>query len=289
MSAKLTLSIALVLALVGCSASPPEAVTNLLPQEGQTAVAGAFTATAEPVHAHPSEWDYEGERGPANWGGLTLKDKTNDCGATHQSPIDIVSGQADGAESLTLNYQPRNLITHNTGHTVQAEAGPEGPAGGFIELGGQRYSLQQFHYHAPSEHTLDGRQFDAELHFVHKLVGADGAPGDKLAVISVLLETGAENSALQPFLANLPAEVDARTDTGVTISAADLLPGSHQTFRYTGSLTTPPCTEGVSWIVMQTPVQISADQLTLLQNVFNGNTRPIQPLNDRSILADPAP
>ena len=123
---------------------------------------------------------------------------------------------------------------------------PEGYDKGYIVVGRERYNVTQFHYHAPSEHTLGGKSFAAELHIVHK----NAANDKQLAVIGILLEEGAENPAYQPFLSNLPKEENEEIP-GVEINVAALLPSSQTTFRYAGSLTTPPCTEGISWIVIE--------------------------------------
>ncbi|HRJ75587.1 MAG TPA: carbonic anhydrase family protein, partial [Anaerolineales bacterium] len=137
---------------------------------------------------------------------------------------------------------------------------------------------------APSEHTIDGKEFPAELHIVHK--NEDGA----LAVVGILLEEGRENSALNPFINNLPSEKSDVEDAGVTINANDLLPSIQTTFRYSGSLTTPPCSEGVSWLLMTIPVELSSEQLSTLESIFEeGNNRPVQPLNNRSLEEDSTP
>jgi carbonic anhydrase len=153
-----------------------------------------------------------------------------------------------------------------------------------MELDNTRYDVVQFHYHAPSEHTIDGASFPAELHIVHR-----NAEGD-LAVVGILLQEGTENAAYQPFTSNLPAEKTDPKDAGVKINAMDLLPSLQTTFRYSGSLTTPPCTEGVSWLLMTTPVALSARQLNALDSLFEGgNNRPVQPINDRALIEDNTP
>ena len=143
--------------------------------------------------------------------------------------------------------------------------------------------MVQFHYHAPSEHHIDGQAFAAEIHVVHK--NAEG----KLAVIGILLQQGTENAAFDPFVNNLPAEKTDAKDAGSKVNAADFLPAEQTTFRYSGSLTTPPCSEGVSWLVMTSPVEVSAAQLEKLLTVFEGNNRPLQALNERTPLEDSTP
>jgi carbonic anhydrase len=238
----------------------------------------ACAAQTEEAHAEPPHWTYEGEEGPEHWGEL---DSTYAlCGTgTHQSPIDVGSPQEQDLANIIFHYQPSAENILNNGHTVQVNYDP----GSYIELDGERYDVMQFHYHAPSEHTVDGESFPAELHIVHK--NAE----DALAVVGILLKEGAENSAYQPFLNHLPAGKTDAKDAGVKIDAAALLPAVQTTYRYSGSLTTPPCSEGVSWLLMTTPVELSADQLGKLEGLFGENNRPVQPLNDRPLEEDGTP
>lgn len=244
-------------------------------------ILGACGAQVEELHpvAAPAHWTYEGEEGPENWGEIDPAYAT--CGTgTSQSPIDISAPSEQDLSNISFHYQPSEVNILNNGHTAQVNY----DAGSYIELDGVRYDVAQFHYHAPSEHALDGQLFAAELHIVHK--NADG----KLAVVGLLLQEGAENAAFDPFLNNLPAEQSDVKDAGVKINAADLLPAVQTTFRYSGSLTTPPCTEGVSWLVMTTPVELSAAQLTALEELFgHPNNRPVQELNDRPLAEDSTP
>lgn len=140
-----------------------------------------------------------------------------------------------------------------------------------------------FHYHTPSEHEVEGKLFAGELHIVHQSV--DG----KLAVVGLFIQEGAANAAYDPFISNLPAQETEVKDMGVKINAMDLLPSIQTTYRYSGSLTTPPCSEDVSWMVMTTPVELSSDQLSNLESLFEANNRPVQPLNDRSLSEDNTP
>ncbi len=231
-----------------------------------------------PSTATPAHWTYEGAEGPASWAKLDTSYAA--CGAgKSQSPIDIANPTMQDLSNIVFHYQPSEVKILNNGHTVQVNYDP----GSYIEIDGQRYDLVQFHYHAPSEHTLNGKSFPAELHLVHK-----SASGN-LAVIGILLEEGAQNAAYQPLLANLPAEKSPEKDAGLKINALDLLPAVQTTFRYSGSLTTPPCTEGVNWNVMLTPVQLSAAQIAAFAKIFEGNNRPIQPLNARTLIEDSTP
>jgi carbonic anhydrase len=235
----------------------------------------ASTPPPTPTSVH---WTYEGEEGPEHWGGLDTSYAACGVGKS-QSPVDVVNPASQDLENIAFHYQPSEVRILNNGHTVQVNY----DSGSYIEIDGQRYDVMQFHYHAPSEHTLNGKLFAAELHIVHK-----SATG-QLAVVGILLEEGAENTAYQPLLANLPAEKSPEIDAGVKINAMDLLPAVQTTFRYSGSLTTPPCTEGVSWIVMVTPVQLSVEQIADFEKIYEGNNRPVQPLNTRPLIEDSTP
>lgn len=239
---------------------------------------GACGAQTEETHTEPPHWTYEGEEGPDHWDEL---DPTYAlCGSgTHQSPIDVASAQEQDLANIVFHYQPSQENILNNGHTVQVNY----DAGSYIELDDVRYDVLQFHYHAPGEHTVNGELFPAELHIVHK--NADG----NLAVVGILLKEGAENGAYKPFLDHLPAEKTDAKDAGVKIDATALLPAVQTTYRYSGSLTTPPCSEGVSWLLMTTPVELSEAQLSKLEGLFEENNRPIQPLNDRSLEEDNSP
>ena len=235
--------------------------------------------TPQQVESTPPHWTYEGEEGPARWGEL---DKTYaSCGTgKSQSPIDVANPSEQDLANISFHYQPSEVNILNNGHTVQVNYDP----GSYIELDNARYDVVQFHYHAPSEHTVDSESFPAELHIVHK--NADG----NLAVVGILLREGTENAAYQPFIGNLPNEKTDPKDAGVKINAMDMLPSVQTTFRYSGSLTTPPCTEGVNWLLMTTPVELSMQQLTALDSLFEGgNNRPVQPINDRTLVEDNTP
>lgn len=223
-------------------------------------------------------WTYEGEEGPQHWGEIDPSYAI--CGTgENQSPIDISKPIEKDLVNISFHYQPSEVNILNNGHTAQVNY----DTGSYIELDGTRYDVVQFHYHAPSEHHIDGQAFAAEIHIVHK--NAEG----KLAVIGILLQQGTENAAFDPFVNNLPAEKTDAKDAGSKVNAADFLPAEQTTFRYSGSLTTPPCSEGVSWLVMTSPVEVSAVQLEKLLTVFEGNNRPLQALNERTPLEDSTP
>lgn len=252
--------------------------------------AAAPPATPEPVKnavAAPTtpHWDYGTEHGPATWGSCCPEFAM--CGTgRQQSPIDIPKGTGGALPELAIAYRPASLrVVHhehvadgiNNGHTVQVNC----PGQDTLSVGGNAYALMQYHFHAPSEHTFGGRHYPMEMHMVHK--AADGG----LAVIGVFIEEGAHNAAFDPVWQNLPAEKGVETHYDhVTVSTDDLLPKVRSTYRYDGSLTTPPCSEGVKWFVMANPIRLSAEQLGAFTKIVNGNNRPVQPLNGRAIQDD---
>lgn len=239
----------------------------------------ASACTPQQAETTPPHWTYEGEEGPSHWGELDQSYAVCGTGKS-QSPIDVANPSEQDLANISFHYQPSEVNILNNGHTVQVNYDP----GSYIELDNARYDVVQFHYHAPSEHTVDGESFPAELHIVHK--NADG----NLAVVGILLREGSENAAYQPFIGNLPTEKTDPKDAGVKINAMALLPSVGTTFRYSGSLTTPPCSEGVNWLLMTTPVDLSMQQLTALDSLFEGgNNRPVQPINDRTLIEDNTP
>ncbi len=227
---------------------------------------------AEPEHPH---WTYEGEEGPAHWGEINPDYELCSLGEA-QSPIDIADAQTLNLTDIAFNYTASALNIFNNGHTIQVQY-DEGSSIVYNEI---QYNLIQFHFHTPSEHTVNGESFEMELHFVHQ--DANGS----LAVVGVLLREGAENPAYAELFAHLPATEGEPEPTELTIDAASLLPAETSYFTYGGSLTTPPCSQGVRWLVLTTPVEISAEQIEAFRAIFEMNARPVQPLNDRDLLQD---
>lgn len=229
-------------------------------------------------HAEAPHWGYEGEGAPEHWGHLSSEWAVCSEG-TKQSPINLDSATENDLTNIEFSYQPSAVNILNNGHTIQVNY----DEGSYIIADGTRYDLLQFHVHAPSEHSVGGELFPAELHLVHR--SAEG----NLAVVGIMLAEGAENAAYAPVWNNLPAEESPVVTLDVTVDAATLLPDGTLTYRYSGSLTTPPCTEGVSWFVMTTPVEISTEQMTAFLNIYEGNNRPVQPLNERELILDTTP
>jgi carbonic anhydrase len=223
-------------------------------------------------------WSYAGDTGPDFWG--ELSPEYAECATgTQQSPIDVDTVKEENLVNLAFNYNLSRVNILNNGHTVEVVYDP----GSFFTLDGEQYDLKQFHFHAPSEHTVDGQFAAIELHLVHQT--ADG----KKAVVAVLINEGAENPAFVPVWRHLPAQEVAETTYDIEVNAADLLPSDQTTFRYAGSLTTPPCSEGVSWFLMIRPIEMSAEQIAAFTAIYDGNHRPVQPVNGRTILADTTP
>ena len=231
------------------------------------ALLAAGPSFAQEPHPH---WTYEGEEGPDHWGDLSPDYAL--CSTGHsQSPIDIGQVAVDDVPAIEFNYGPSVLNILNNGHTIQVNYIP----GSSITFDGVEYQLIQFHFHHPSEHSIGGQSFDMELHLVHR--DAD----ENLAVVGVLLEAGdTDNPAYVPIWENAPSETmeEAETVEGVMINAIDLLPEDFHVFTYSGSLTTPPCSEGVRWLVLTEPVTLSSSQIeTFGMNLFEINNRPVQP------------
>ena len=224
--------------------------------------------------AGPVHWTYEGEEGPDKWGELDETFATCSTGV-EQSPIDIPASATVNPADIVFNYNPTALTISNNGHAIKVDY----DAGSSIEVNGTTYNLLQFHFHALSEHTIDGNYAPVEMHLVHQ------SDAGEFAVVGVMLNEGSENTAYAPVWDNLPAvEGDPEAIAATTVNAADLLPAEQTYYRYNGSFTTPPCTEGVNWFVMSTPVELSEAQVTAFEQIYSNNYRPVQPLNDRTFL-----
>jgi carbonic anhydrase len=235
-------------------------------------------APATEEHAEHPHWAYAGEGGPEHWGELDEAYEACAIGL-EQSPIDLNNADLEDLGNIAFHYQPSQVNILNNGHTIQVNY----DEGSYIEVNGERYNLLQFHFHMPSEHTVAGLSYAGELHLVHQ--NAAGA----LAVVGIFLDSGVENLALAPVWANLPEHESEVEATGDTVDAAAFLPADQQTFRYPGSLTTPPCSEGVSWFVMAEPVQLAPSQVDQFGAIISANNRPVQPLGERELSEDSTP
>jgi carbonic anhydrase len=230
-------------------------------------------AKSEKSIEHEVHWSYEGSNGPQHW--AELKPEFAACGTgKRQSPIDIQDGARLELEPIKIDYRPTPLRILDNSHTVQVNYAE----GSSISIAGVRYDLKQFHFHKPAEERVNGKVYDMVAHLVH--ASADG----RLAVIAVLMETGAQNDFLAGLWPHLPLEAGREIALPeVMIDVTTLLPESRAYYAYMGSLTTPPCSEGVLWLVMKTPVSISAAQTAVFGKLYKMNARPVQAGNGRLI------
>ncbi len=233
-------------------------------------------AKADDGHGHadgPAHWAYNGTGGPQAWS--SLKPEFAACATgQRQSPIDIRGGLSVDLEPVRFEYQSSRFAVVDNGHTVQVNLAQ----GNAIEVGGKRYELLQFHFHRPSEERIDGRQFEMSLHLVHK------NDQGQLAVVGLLFDKGQANAVLQQVWNNLPLEKNEEMQSGNAMELADLLPNDRRYFTYMGSLTTPPCSEGVKWIVMRQPVTLTKEQIDIFARMYPMNARPIQSASGRRIM-----
>ncbi len=231
----------------------------------------AQDAEDAPQEKTQTHWGYTGEGAPHHWGDLDEAYKACKAG-TMQSPVNLEGGQDVDLPEISLSYEAVPLSVTNNGHTIVQNYAP----GSTMTVGGKKeYELMQLHFHTPSEHLIRGMAAPMEVQFVHK--AEDGT----LAVLGVMLRAGRENESLQKIWAAIPPTGQTSENDKVGINARNLLPVNLDYYRYDGSLTTPPCTEGVKWHVLKTPVEISEDQLRAFQSLFPVNARPVQPMGRR--------
>ncbi|MEJ7139569.1 carbonic anhydrase [Amphibiibacter pelophylacis] len=250
--------------LAGCAAMSPQGLSH-----GAAADTPAGATAGKPVH-----WGYSGHAGPEHW--AEISPEFGSCNGKNQSPINLTRFVDAKLAPLNPVYQAGGQSIINNGHTVQINYAP----GSFITVDGDRYELKQFHFHEPSENHIDGKAYPLEMHLVH----ADSK--GNLAVIAVMFEEGAENPALDAFWNQLPMEEGPVQALKAPVNVATLLPTNPGYYRYNGSLTTPPCSEGVRWLVMKTPLTASKAQLAAFAHAMKDSpdNRPLQPLNARSVL-----
>ncbi|MEZ5833816.1 MAG: carbonic anhydrase [Dongiaceae bacterium] len=220
-----------------------------------------------------THWAYDGEAGPKNWGELSADFKVCSLGM-EQTPIDLKGTVRAETGLVEPAFKQMPLTILNNGHTVQVNCA----SGSRTLISGLPFELAQFHFHHPSEHLLSGRAFELELHFVHK--SSEG----QLAVLGVFIREGQENAALAPIWSAMPREVGEPQQIDALVDPAALLPAERKYFRYKGSLTTPPCSEGVLWTVFKDPIEASSGQIRQFAELFPANARPVQSLNSRFLL-----
>ena len=242
-------------------------------------LSGLMLCLATPVIAAETgapHWSYEGDEGPDHWGELAPEYLMCSEG-WNQSPINLVDEVHADLPELEFEYYSTNINEINNGHSIQQNIKP----GSFLRVPERNlnFELKQFHFHSPSEHTIDGKSFAMEIHFVH----ADKEGG--LAVVGVLIDEGEEHPVLSQLWAFMPENPGETSQKPIGIEETDLLPPTREYYSYSGSLTTPPCTEGVRWVVLKTPIQASAGQIAAFKDrVGSATNRPVQPANARMIL-----
>lgn len=251
-------------------------VTGCSSQVKETPSPGASTSSSA-----SEEWSYTGTSGPDHWG-----DSNPACAVSpsnEQSPINIDNAALAHSTStapVQLALTPAEFGVFNNGHTIEAAPETAGAAGNF-SIGEETYTVAQFHFHDPSEHTIDGKHSEMEMHVVGK------TSAGKIAVLGVLLEVGTANEPLSELFTSMPSKVTEESDAIKLQEEIDLnaiVPQGSEMARYEGSLTTPPCTEGVVWDVYLTPAKVSQQQLDAFKELYADNARPVQTLNGREVI-----
>ncbi|MEI8080425.1 MAG: carbonic anhydrase family protein [Actinomycetes bacterium] len=251
--------------VAGCSGT-----TGTSPSQSASASASATDSHGE----HPA-WSYSGATGPDNWASISPEYAT--CGTgKQQSPINVSSPSASGKANPSLGYTATAGSVVNTGHSVNLVS----PTGNVMNLAGTKYALTQTHFHAPSENTLDGKSFPIEFHFVHENAQK------QLAVLGVFVVPGATNAAWAPYVDQVALNTGDDDAHPIEINWASMVPPLRGSIQFPGSLTTPPCTEGVSWVVDPNPITMSQAQIDAITASYDHNARPVQPLNGRTLTVD---
>ena len=239
-------------------------------------VAGTSPLRAQVAHSAEwkTEWGYQGEIGPDHWGRLAPEYAA--CNGKAQSPIDIRGATKSSLPPLRFDYRNGPLAIDNNGVTIRVNY-PPGQSGDFLTVGDARYQLVQFHFHHPSEEYVGGKQFPMVLHLVHK--SSDG----KVAVVAVMVKEGKANATVQQLWDHIPKTEGQVELEGVSFDPSGLMPRELGYYRYEGSQTAPPCNEGVTWLVLKKPVEISAAQIAAFAQLFPHDVRPPQALNGRIV------
>ena len=237
---------------------------------------GAMLICSAPVFAGGKvHWGYSGHGGPEEWGKLSSDYAV--CGSgKNQSPINLTGMIEADLEPIKFNYRNVTLSVENNGHTIKVDY----PEGSSIQIDGKTFNLLQFHFHTPSENQIEGRSFPMEAHLVHS--DKDGS----LAVVAVMFEKGGANPVISAIWDHMPQKAEEKVaDSSVTIDVNKMMPVKRDYYRFNGSLTTPPCTEGVRWLVLKNSVPASAEQFGKYGKTMHGDTnRPVQPVNARPVL-----
>lgn len=225
-------------------------------------------------HAGPAHWDYDGAAGPAHWGDLEASYSTCASGK-NQSPVNLTNFTKADLKPIKFDYKAGGDEILNNGHTIQVNYAE----GSSITVNGQTFALKQFHTHAPSENTINGKLYAMEAHFVH--ADANG----NLAVVAVMFDEGNENAELEKAWKAMPKVAGEKVALGHNVLGTSIMPKDKAYYRFSGSLTTPPCSEGVTWLVLKKPVTASKVQINNFMGVMHHhNNRPVQPTHARLIL-----
>lgn len=233
-------------------------------------IVALMLADGEPKPLAP--WSYSEDQGPSKWAELDERYAMCENGL-NQSPINITNTIDANLAALKFEGNSKGTVFENTGNGVKVLFS----GGNKLVVDGQEYSLKQIHFHTPSENTIDGKSFPMEAHLVH-------TKGSSLAVVAVMFEVGEDNLVLNKLLRNLPETEGDKNELKSDVEGYEILSANQEYYRFNGSLTTPPCTEGVKWLVLKTPVELSQSQLNDFETVMGQNNRPVQDINARPVL-----
>jgi carbonic anhydrase len=241
-------------------------------------VAAAVLASPDARAQWKTPWTYEGAAGAEHWSALDPAYAACNAGK-EQSPIDIRNARKAELPALRFEYKSGPLkYLINNGYTIRVNYHDAPGSGNFLVVGDKRYQLTQFHFHRPSEEYINGKPYDMVIHLMH--TASDGAP----AGVAVLLKAGRANAAIQRLWEHMPTAAGKEEEIArVEVDPAGLLPRDFAYYTYMGSITAPPCSEGVTWFVMKTPVDISAEQIKAFAKLYPHDVRPLQPLNGRVV------
>jgi carbonic anhydrase len=249
----------------------------LIKRQAFLLLAVALFAVPAGTHAQwKTPWSYEGARGPEHWADLDPAYAVCKIGK-EQSPVDIRQAQRANLPTLKFEYNTGPLTIINNGHTaVRVNYAPGN--GNFLTVAGSRYELRQFHFHHPSEEHVNGRPYDMVAHLMQE------DSSGKIAGVAVFLKVGSANATIQQLWQHMPNTPGKEQEVaGLEVNPADLLPRDTAYYTYMGSLTAPPCTEGVTWFVLKTPAEISAEQIAAFARLYPHDVRPLQPINGRIV------
>jgi carbonic anhydrase len=243
-------------------------------------VVAVVLAPGGPRAQWKTRWSYEGATGPEHWGDLDPAYAACKVGK-EQSPIDIRDAKKADLPAVRFEYKSGPLRIINNGYTA-ARVNYAPGNGNLLIVGDKRYELTQFHFHRPSEEYIHGKPYDMVAHLLHE--ASDG----KVAAVAVLLKSGSANATIQQIWEHMPKTQGKEEEiAGVEVNPAGLLPHDSAYYTYPGSLTAPPYTEGITWFVLKTPVDISAEEINAFAKLYPHDVRPLQPLNGRVVKESP--